>query len=78
MLFSHSSHFCGTVEDRNERGVEAGTAAYGAALQEEEGGLEALRWVGSALCEALAQALWAFEVWRLLCRIPPKYVQERI
>lgn len=79
MLFAASHHFRGPVEDRDEIGVQTGTAAYGAALEEEE---RRLGWGGSALGEALAEALWA-EGWAcemrgLLCVVSSKKVQERI
>jgi hypothetical protein len=62
VLFSTSNHFGGPVEDRDEGGVEAGTAAYGAALEEKKKkrGLKVWGWPSiCALCEALAEALWS-------------------
>jgi hypothetical protein len=82
VLLAASNHFRGPVEDRDEVGVQAGAAAYGTALEEEERGLEAWGWGWSALGEALAEALWAGgwsrEMRSLLCIVSPEEVQERI
>ena len=80
VLLAASHHFRGPVEDRDEVGVQAGAAAYGAALEEEEE--RGLGWGGSVVGEALAEALWAEgwarEMMGLLGVVSPEEVQEGV
>lgn len=65
MLFARAHHARGSVEDGDEVGVEAGAAAYGAAVEEEEGGLGSRGGLvggcggSETLAEALRLYLWA-------------------